>query len=226
MKIEIINYEDKWQQVKDAAMSTIGKDHGKYPTSEWKRRMLLAEHSPIRLLTMTIMIYDIPSYCSVHIVRHWLGIEHFVSTQRTDRTGVDRTKKPQDAPVNHKMYVNAQALITISRKRSCNLADKETQKIWIAVINEVSKYEPELASVCVPDCVYRGFCPEMKPCGYADTEYFVVQRRKYLEWKPEKNCSTCYWKGELKCHNDKSDYFCEDVTNGTTCDEWEEKRNG
>ena len=86
MNIEIINYTDCWMQVKNSALSTVGKENGKYPSSEWKRRILLAEHSPIRLLVMTIKITDIPYYVVGHFVRHKVGVEHFVKSQRTDRT--------------------------------------------------------------------------------------------------------------------------------------------
>ena len=72
-------------------MNTVGKDKGVYPTAAWKKKILLAEHSPIRLMQFAWKWSDLPYWVSVHIVRHKIGIEHFVSTQRTDRTGVDRT---------------------------------------------------------------------------------------------------------------------------------------
>ena len=50
MKITLRNYKDNWQDVKNATMNTIGKDKGAYPSSDWKRRLLLSEHSPIRKL--------------------------------------------------------------------------------------------------------------------------------------------------------------------------------
>ena len=87
MKAEILNYTDNWQAVKNAAMNTVGKETGKYPDSDWKKRILLAEHSPIRLLTFTVRITDLPYWVSVHLVRHKIGVEHFVKTQRSDRGG-------------------------------------------------------------------------------------------------------------------------------------------
>ena len=117
MRAELINYTDNWQAVKNAAMNTIGKEAGQYPSAEWKKKILLAEHSPIRLLVFTVRLTDLPYWVSVHLTRHKIGVEHFVSTQRTDRTGVDREELPQGAPVDHTMVINAQALINISRKR-------------------------------------------------------------------------------------------------------------
>lgn len=179
MEVKVIDYQDNWQAVKDAAMDTIGKESGKYPDSKWKRGILLAEHSPIRLIRLKIKMKGIPSWVSVHLVRHWVGIEHFVSTQRTDRTGIDRNKLPQDAPVNHTIEASAQALINISRKRLCSQASPETQAVWRAVRQAVKEVEPELASVMVPECVYRGFCPEMKTCGYSKSGEFELRKSVY-----------------------------------------------
>ena len=50
MVIDIFKHEDNWQDIKDSTMNTIGKTTGTYPTSNWKRRLILSEHSPIRLL--------------------------------------------------------------------------------------------------------------------------------------------------------------------------------
>ena len=115
----------------------------------------------------------------MHLVRHKIGVEHYVSTQRTDRTGVNRNKLPQDNLISYTMVADVQALITISRKRLCNCADPETKKTWQLVKDEVEKYEPELASCMVPECIYRGFCPEMKSCGYSNTEKYVNDLIEY-----------------------------------------------
>ena len=48
MQIDLFKHEDNWQDIKDSAMNTINKTTGKYPDSEWKRRLILSEHSPIR----------------------------------------------------------------------------------------------------------------------------------------------------------------------------------
>lgn len=185
MKVEILNYEDKWQAVKNAAMNTVGKESGAYPDSTWKRKILLAEHSPIRLLTFKIRITGIPYWVSVHLSRHKVGVEHYVKTQRTDRTGVNRDELPQGALVDHTMVINAQALINISRKRLCGQASQETRLLWVTVINVLALYERELASVCVSECVYRGFCPEMRSCGLAASKRYRVERMAYTRGKAD-----------------------------------------
>ena len=179
MKIKVLNYEDSWQEVKNATMTTINKEGGKYPDSEWKRKLLLSEHSPIRKIWFNWKWVDLKSWVSVHFVRHKFGIDHWVCTQRTDRTGVNRDEAPQGALVMHECQANAQALINISRKRLCSCASKETREAWQAVKDEVAKVEPELASCMVRECIYRGFCPEMFGCGFAETTEFQKQLEEY-----------------------------------------------
>ena len=183
MEIDIFKHEDNWQDIKDSTMNTIGKDTGKYPTSEYKRRLILAEHSPIRRLKFYWRWSDLKYWVSVHIVRHKIGIEHWVSTQRTDRTGVNRDEIPQSALVKHACEADAQAMINISRRRLCNCASKETRDAWQQVKDKVAQYgEAELASCMVRECVYRnGLCPEMFTCGFNKTEAFKKELDEYLK---------------------------------------------
>src|SRR4030042_4891857 len=103
MKTTFIKTIGAWQDVVDACNETVGKETGcKEPPDLWKRRLLLCEHSPIRLISVIVKWQDIPYWVSTHFVRHWLGIIHFVKTQRTNRTGIPRDKLPQDSPVNHR----------------------------------------------------------------------------------------------------------------------------
>lgn len=128
MQIDLFKHEDNWQDIKDSAMNTINKTTGKYPDSEWKRRLILSEHSPIRRMHFYWRWKGLKSWVSVHMVRHKIGIEHWVSTQRSDRTGVSRDELPQGALVNHACEADAQALINISRKRLCSCASPETRR--------------------------------------------------------------------------------------------------
>lgn len=191
MKVTNVKITGCWRDVADAARTTMGKEEGSgEPSSQWKIRMLKAEHSPIRKLFVSWKWIDLPYWVSVHFVRHKIGIEHFVSTQRSDRTGEERSDKRQDALVSHECIANAQAIINISRKRLCNLASPETHLAWFKLIEEIRKAEPELAEACVPDCVYRGKCHEMKPCGKMclmnnqqinNTSYYKLPCGRFLE---------------------------------------------
>lgn len=175
-------YIDVWPKVKRSARTTISKDgDGAYPTDSWKKTILLAEHSPIRRIRFSWRWEKLKSWVSVHFVRHKFGIEHWVSTQRSDRTGVNRDKSPQDTPVLHQCEANAQALIFISRRRLCNQASPETRAAWMEVKEKVEAVDPILASVMVPECIYRGFCPEFTSCGYVNSEEYSKRLKEYRE---------------------------------------------
>lgn len=169
-----------WMLTKETALDTVGKISAKRPDSLWKYQILYAEHSPMRNLLFKWTWNKIKYWVSTHFVRHKIGIEHFVKTQRSDRTGVDRNEIPQDALVKHTVVVNAQAIINISRVRLCKQASKETTEKWKEFLEKLRKKEPELADVCVPNCVYRGFCPELVCCGYHRTNSFKRKRDSYV----------------------------------------------
>lgn len=182
MYVKILNVSDNWQDIKNTAMTTIGKSVGKYPTSEWKRKIIMSEHSMIRKLKFSAKWYDLKSFVSTHICRHKYGIEHWVRTQRSDRTGIDRNKLPQDNPVEHEIEANAQAIINISRKRLCFQASKETREAWQSFLDSFKDEQPELYSSCVKDCVYKnGFCSEFKSCKYNQSSEFLRELMKYQQ---------------------------------------------
>jgi len=170
-----------WREVADSANTTINKEAGvKEPSSNWKRRMLLCEHSPIRQLLIKCKWYELKYWVSVHIVRHKFGIEHWVRTQREDRTGQNRDELPQGNSVEHEFLADVQAIINISRKRLCYQASKETREAWQAVLESIIGEQPELYQVCVPDCIYRGWCYEYKSCGYHKTQHY---QEKLIEYR-------------------------------------------
>lgn len=182
-----------WDIALDSALFTINKEtKGKTPSDNWIKSACLAEHSMLREPRYIVEIYDIPCWSSQHIARHDAFANHnvreskethFVGTSRSDRTSIDRNKLPQDAPVSHRISLSAQDFITISKLRLCNCASKETRETWQEVVKELSKIEPILASCCVPTCIYRGFCPEFKGCGYDKTESFKKRLEEYRNAK-------------------------------------------
>ena len=129
------------------------------PLSRWYR----AEHSPIRCLLWWIELRGIPYRVSVHLVRHKIGVEHYVSTTRPD-LAPDGGSDSKTAPVDHGMLVNAQALIMMSRKRLCYRSHHQTIEAWLRVRRAVGEHDPDLRDAMVPECVYRGRCPEMTEC--------------------------------------------------------------
>lgn len=169
-----------WREVANSANTTVQKQAGTAePSPDWKKRMLLCEHSPIRQLWIKCKWYELKYWVSVHFVRHKFGIEHWVRTQRTDRTGIDRDTMLQNSGIEHEFEANAQTIINISRKRLCNLASNETRQAWVAVLDTLKDTQPELYSVCVPDCVYRGWCYEFRSCEYHKTQEFKKHLKAY-----------------------------------------------
>jgi len=180
MKIKFKKVKGSWRDIADSANTTIDKVEGeKEPSSTWKRRMLLCEHSPIRQLIIKAKWYELPYWVSVHFVRHWLGIIHWVRTQRSDRTNINRNDIPQGALVEHEIEANAQAIINISRKRLCNCASPETKEAWQTFLNSFKDKEPELYNTSVRECIYRGFCPEFKSCNYHKSEDYKNKLNEY-----------------------------------------------
>ena len=166
MKIEILKYptEEDLKWVKTCTLNTVGKTSTKAPTEEWLKKIVEAEHSPIRELWFGIKM-EIPYWVSVHFVRHHIGVNHYIQTQRTDRTGIDRNELPQGQMVSHIMSVNAQELIFMAHKRLCKQASLETRAIMIMICDKVIEVAPYMKDVLVPLCVYRnGKCTEMYSC--------------------------------------------------------------
>lgn len=152
----------KW--CKTCTLNTVGKSSTKAPNNEWIERLIKAEHSPIRELWFGIKM-TIPYWVSVHFSRHHIGVNHYVQTQRSDRTGVNRDEKPQGEIVSHIMSVNAQELIFMAHKRLCKQASKETREVMQEIVKQVINVAPYMKDVLVPLCVYRnGKCDEMFSC--------------------------------------------------------------
>lgn len=174
----IINYnvvmiehptDEDWIQVKKRALVTIGKDSKTPPTEEWKRKILKAQHSPIRRLFFSFYM-ELPYWVSVHMCRH-IHAQPYVQTQRNDRQQkYDRNVADQNEIVKMIYDVNAEELITIAHKRLCMQASPETRAVVQKMCDEVVKVNPEFEGLLVPNCHYRGgICTEFNPCGLNKT---------------------------------------------------------
>lgn len=170
MTVEILRHptEEDWTRCYNLALNTVRKESDKIPSEEWKRKILKAEHSPIRTLMFTIRM-RIPYWVSVHFCRHKIGVEHYVTSQRNDRQSeYDRNKAPQDAPVVHVMDLNAQALMNIIRTRVCGKTANETRQVAWMIYKLVLECNPEFECVLHPKCVHMGGCNEIDGCGWYD----------------------------------------------------------
>lgn len=156
-----------WLDAKNECRNTVNKEATDAPvTKDFRKKLLISEHSPIRLLSIKWRWEGIFSWVSVHFARHWLGWDKWVSTQRSDRTGTDRNKQPQDTLVNMDIRANAQALINVSRFRLCYQASPETRSCMEDLKLKIAETEPQIADVMVPNCIYRCGCPEFSQCGF------------------------------------------------------------
>lgn len=194
-----------WKRIKNHCRTTVNKKFtDNEPSAEFKKKLLISEHSPIRLLEIDWTWEDIKSWVSVHWTRH--KHEKFVSTQRDDRKEheISRDDMPQGTPVVMDNYANAQQLIDIFRKRLCYQASPETREYAEDFKMAIREIEPELSDVLVPNCVYRNGCPEFEMCKeriFAEflnwvmdkegslTKMFKVEERYklYNEWFNERH---------------------------------------
>lgn len=85
-------------------------------------------------------------------------------------------------PVNLSLLVNAQALIDIAKLRLCNMAHKETIEVFEEIKRKVAEVDPDLASMMVRKCVYRGgICGESRCCGFNHTLKFRDELKNYIK---------------------------------------------
>lgn len=158
---------DDWKRVKNHCRTTDNKDFTENDASDtFKWKLLISEHSPIRLLEFDWSWKKIFYWLSTEWSRH--KFEKFISSQRDDRLRDDipRGQKPQDALVNFDGYANMQNLIDSWRKRLCFVATKEARELAEDFKFELHKTHPIEADVLHKNCIYRCGCPEFKSCGY------------------------------------------------------------
>lgn len=180
LKTQIRKVDADWRDVKNECRNTSNKDATNNPaTKEFIKKILISEHSPIRLVRIKWRWEGIKSWIATHWCRHSIGFEKWISTQRTDRTGVDRNAARQDAPVNMDAEANAQALINVGRYRLCHQASIETREYMEDLKMEIKDAgQEELSNVLVPNCLYRAGCPEFECCGYI---------AKFIKWAKDNN---------------------------------------
>lgn len=176
MKTELEKINDDWVLIKNTCRSTVNRDPSeKEPTDKFKKNLLIAEHSPIRLFEVFWRWKDIKYWVSTEWSRH--KFEKYISTQRNDRqSNYDRNEAPQASLVNFSGYANLQNLIDVWRKRLCYQATPEARELAEDFKKELHEKYPLESNVLVPNCVYRGGCPEITCCGFW---------QKFVKWCEE-----------------------------------------
>lgn len=165
MKIKIT--AKKITTIEDAYLAIESTMHAGFKAKCSLKQLYLWEHSPSRTQMFWVMMENIPTKVSVHLVRHAaVGQQHYVMSNRPDRGGAGDEVVTRNSPVNHRMLINAQHLIDMSKKRLCYQASPETRYVMQTIRRAVGIEDTDLAEYMVPNCVYRGgYCCEPKPCG-------------------------------------------------------------
>lgn len=170
MKVTLLSYptDEDLKLVLRAIWLTMGKmdEPKKRISSDLLHKILVARHSPIRMLNFCFLIDDIPSNISVHLCRHIHAVP-FVQSLRNDRQdAIDGDLAPRNTPINMMYYCNAEELMTIANKRLCGKASFNTQYVVAAMCREALKVMPELEGTLIPMCQYHGgVCQEIQSCG-------------------------------------------------------------
>lgn len=160
-KTQILEFNVNWNSIKRACMRTIGKKAGdKEPSHEWKRKLLVCQHSPIRKGIITWKWNEIEYFSMAHFARHHVGITPYVETSRSDRTNIPREERKQTDKVSMEMDANIQALIDMASRRLCNQADKTTIGYMQDLVSAIKEYDEDIAWALVPSCVRYGGCNE------------------------------------------------------------------
>lgn len=173
-----------WKRIKNHCRTTDNKEFTENEATEaFKKKLLISEHSPIRLIEFDWSWKHIPYWVSTEWSRH--KFEKFISTQRDDRLkdNISRNDKPQGALVNFDGYANEQNMIDSERKRLCYQATPEARRLGESFKADLHETHPLESDVLVPNCIYRCGCPEFVPCGFFDgLKKWVEDNNKNIDW--------------------------------------------
>lgn len=159
-KTKITEYNVNWLNIKDACMQTISKQAKTTPPEEWKRKLIISRHSPIRRGVISWKWDNIPFYVMGHFVRHRF-ITPYVSTSRSDRSEIkDRSERKQTDNVSMQVDASIQSLIDMAEKRLCKQSDKVTIEYMEALKDEITKYDETIGWALAPSGIYKCGCPE------------------------------------------------------------------
>ena len=220
---------DDWRMVKNHCRTTDNKDFTeKEATDTFKKKLLISEHSPIRLLMFDWSWKGIYYWLSTEWSRH--KFEKFISTQRDDRTNgmpvqatdwtdywdivedyikehgsLPRGKKLQEALVNFDGHANMQNCIDAWRKRLCHTATDEARQLAEDFKIKLHETHPIESDVLVPNCIYRMGCPEFHCCAY-------IQR--FIKWTKEQKDIPENWMTDIQTRYDLyNQYFYSGIQN-------------
>ena len=123
-------------------------------------------HSPMRAVVYRIRVYDIPYYVAMHYRTHHVGVQFWISSQRTKDS---RGEIPQGSLGDMIFDINANSLIDMAKARRCQKADADARivmgSIYGALCHDGDDYDRALSGFLAPPCDVYSECFEMEPCG-------------------------------------------------------------
>lgn len=132
------------------------------------KKWYTSEHSPIRTQMFAIYGTDVPYSVVMQLRTHDKNGALFIVEPGRPDTGTERAKSYKgnyrDMPRNVFIMCNAQHIIDWSRKRLCNKTEDKTRFFFNELKNIIKDIDPSLAAHMVPNCIYRGKCPEFSSC--------------------------------------------------------------
>jgi hypothetical protein len=171
-----------WERALRMCRNTMWKGStDKEPSDAFKHALCRAEHGPLALVEYYIHQPDIKYWMTAHFTRHKFGVTWGQGSSRDDRhdNPLPRDEMPQGTSVPLDCQVNALELIYMARRRLCGMAHPETRKRMQEILDAVAKVDPIVVQYCVPNCIYRGRCPESKPCGYVVSDGAADRAKEY-----------------------------------------------
>lgn len=159
-----------WERALRMCRNTMWKSAtSKEPSDQFKHDLCRTEHGPLALVEYYIHQPKIKYWMTAHFTRHKFGVTWGQGSSRDDRhdNPVPRDQMPQGTYVPLDCQINALELIYMSRRRLCCMAAAETRARMREILKAIEKVDPIVVQYCVPNCIYRGRCPEAKPCGYS-----------------------------------------------------------
>lgn len=200
MKTIFNKIDNDWKLVKNSCRNTVGKEYTENEaTEEFKKNLLISEHTPIRLINISWRWKEIYYFVAMEWARH--KFEKFITSQRNDRqSNYDRNEARQDAPVNFDGYANMQNLIDAWRKRLCYCATKEARELAEDFKLKLAATNKAESDVLVPNCIYRFGCPEFKTCGYF---------KRFIKWCTENEIF--FDEADIKARYDAYNQFFREV---------------
>ena len=176
----------------DVGCVTMGKraKHNRPETHEEARdyyvKMFISEHSLIEWPKFRVTDMECRGDVASHFVRHSKGSPRpAVQSSRPDWNNGESRKALDKTFIGYTEMWDAWSWIHMCRQRLCNRAS-EIDRAWLRVVLDVMKTSNDpffeaLEMCCVPNCVYRGYCPELKSCGKAPGYKNILNR--YSEYK-------------------------------------------